>query len=253
VSAMITPEIQAELYKEADARFSAQTGITHKLDPHSALDQKWIPVWVHIYAQVKAQYDAGTLAWTYKDAAVSGALAQAAAMGATAAQHFDAAQTATTPDAAHANTQAMHAAAAAAQVASKQAAQAQNAITPPVVSPNLVAQTARGIFDALKTLGSAFGFSGGTPNGNNAIATVQASQAPAHAQTVAQSASPSAPSPAPAPPEHYGKIDAKKALIGVGIAGAVFGGIALATSSLGKHHRRRRARPRYHPRYARRR
>ena len=254
----ITPEIQAELYKETDARFAAQTGITRKLDPKSKLDQAWIPVWMHLYAQVKQQYDAGILAWTYNHPAVAGPLSEAQAAGLTAAQHFDAATAAPPTDAAS-HAKASSDATAHAAAASKQAGAAQAAIVPSVASPDLghlITATASHISDALHTVGDLFGLSGG----HDAIAAVQSTQAPAHAVSVNAPAAPSAASTTSAltpsgAGDHVadlghgprsGKIDGKKALLGIGIASAFYGVVVLATHIASKRHRHRaRARSRY--------
>ena len=91
----MTAETQAKLYKEADARFQAQTGVVRKLDPKNPLDGKLIPVWADIYGKLLAQWKAGTIAWTFDHPVVVAALGDATVASIAAATSMGAAAGAT--------------------------------------------------------------------------------------------------------------------------------------------------------------
>lgn len=124
----ITPEIQKQLYAETDARFAAKTGIARKLDPKNALDQKQIPVWQHLYADVLAQFHNGTIVWTYNHPMIAPLLTQASTLSTAAATGLDAAQKATDPQAKAAAAQDAHAALTGAAAATQQAKQVQQSL-----------------------------------------------------------------------------------------------------------------------------
>lgn len=182
VPPVVTPEIQADLYREADARFAAQTGITRKLDPRNKLDQKWIPVWLHIYAQLHTQWQHGTIAWTHRDPVVTQALDHAAHAGAAAASELAAMQTAapSTPEAVRAHAEAMSVAQGEAALATGAAAAAQHAITPPTASLDLVTAARDAIARALGPAAGAAVVHGA----QDTVAALQGLAAPAHVARV---------------------------------------------------------------------
>lgn len=125
----ISKDDLARLYHETDARFVAQTGVTRKLNPKNAIDQKWIPIWAHLFDQVRQQFLDGTIRWTYDHPdvaqAVSDARAADAAFGREVAQILtskDPHQTPGGPPVAQAVQNAQHAAAASSAAATKAAA-----------------------------------------------------------------------------------------------------------------------------------
>jgi hypothetical protein len=121
----LPPDLQAQLYKEADARFAAQTAITWKLDPKSWIDQALIPIWQKIYAGVLRDYHAGVLHLSHREPVVVQSLGKASQATAAAAQHAGAAIAAPTIDATHAHGEAAKANISAAQDHALAAAKAQ--------------------------------------------------------------------------------------------------------------------------------
>jgi hypothetical protein len=83
-----TPDDQARLYAETDARFAAQTGITRKLDPQNKLDAKWIGVWHDLYSKVLAQWRAGTLAYTFDHPSIAQRITDAGKAAGDAMEHL---------------------------------------------------------------------------------------------------------------------------------------------------------------------
>jgi hypothetical protein len=190
----ITPEIQAQLYAEADARFAAKTGITRKLDPKSALDQKQIPVWSHIYQDVLAQFQNGTIAWTYNHPAVAPLLAHASDLSTAAAAGLELAQYATTPADKAAAAQAAHAAMTQATAATQQANQIAQTLT--ASESPVAAAVAAGITDAVlaqkmadAAQSTAASVAAGHPIVNHTGDVVAAAQGAAAAQHMAGSPS----------------------------------------------------------------
>ena len=128
---------RAILNLETDARFVAQSGVTHKLNPSDPTDAALIPLWNQIFAKVQAEDAAGHLVLTYNHPVVAQNLADAHAASAAAAAHLDAAVAAPDPTTAQ---QHVDAATDAANVA-KQKAAAAAAVQPPSADPQ-VAQAA---------------------------------------------------------------------------------------------------------------
>jgi hypothetical protein len=128
---------RAILNAETDARFAAQSGVTHKLNPSDPTDAALIPLWNQIFAKVQAEDAAGHLVLTYNHPVVAQNLADAHAASQAAAAHLDAAVAA--PDPATAQ-QHVDAATDAANVAKQKAATAAS-VQPPSADPQ-VAQAA---------------------------------------------------------------------------------------------------------------
>ena len=84
----LTPEIQARLFHETDARFWAQSGYApgRALDPKNPTDAAMIPLWNSIYKNVHAEWAAGKLVTTYDHPIVTGLITEAAHEFANAAQ-----------------------------------------------------------------------------------------------------------------------------------------------------------------------
>jgi hypothetical protein len=81
----IPAEAQAKLYRETDARFAAQTGITRKLDPHNPVDKPLTEAWFHVYQQVLAEYKSGQVHWSIDHLPVIKAVTDAHAFATAAA------------------------------------------------------------------------------------------------------------------------------------------------------------------------
>jgi len=127
------------LDKETDARFWAQTGykVGQKLDTSNPTDRAMAKVWTDIYNKVKSEDAAGRLVLTYNHPVVEHHLDAAADAHDAATASLDAAAKAPTPEEAAAHTADAHAAAQAAATESAKAAIQQ----PPSVAPE-VAHTA---------------------------------------------------------------------------------------------------------------
>lgn len=80
----ITPEVQTALYAEADVRFAAKYGIARKLNPTAPADQKWVPLWIAVYQSVLHEWEQGPVAWMHQHPVVAAAHAQAQAIQASA-------------------------------------------------------------------------------------------------------------------------------------------------------------------------
>jgi len=127
------------LDREADARFYAQSGVGvgHKLDPHDPTDAKMIPLWLDIYAKVKAEDDAGKLVLTYNNPVVAQHLADAHVADMAAAVHLGAAAGASP----HEAPQHVAAASTAAKISAHKTAEAAK-LQPPTISPELAHEAA---------------------------------------------------------------------------------------------------------------
>lgn len=161
----LSHETQERLFKETDARFAAQSGITRKLDPKNPIDAKLIPEWTRIYNGVARDYNAGILAFTYDHPFVQQSLEAASMLTDKAAGHFDEALRAAASGVASGAASALASAETArkaAQVATAQAASMQ----PAVIDPGAVTAAAA----------SAFGIPPLTPH--DAVTQMQVAQAP---------------------------------------------------------------------------
>lgn len=90
------PASTADINKETDARFWANTGYKpgQKLDASDPLDKAMIPEWIKYNERVKADDKAGTLVLTYQHPSVSQPLAAATAIADIADDHHEQAQVA---------------------------------------------------------------------------------------------------------------------------------------------------------------
>ncbi len=145
----VLPDTQARLFKEADARFAAQTHITRKLDPHNPLDQKWIPTWTDIYNKVNREHDAGIIVWTFEQPFAQTSLEAASILADKSAGHFaDATAAASAGD--HAGAAGHLAQAQDSNAAAKDALRAVAALQPVTVAPELVFHAASAIGELVK-------------------------------------------------------------------------------------------------------
>jgi hypothetical protein len=251
----ITPEIQKQLYAETDARFAAKTGIARKLDPKNALDQKQIPVWQHLYADVLAQFRGGRIVWTYNHPMIAPLLTQASTLSTAAATGLDAAQKATDPQVKAAAAQDAHAALTGAAAATQQAKQVQQSLIAsesPVaaaVAAGMAAWLGQKIHDATQAIGAAL--SSQQPiikDASDIVAAAQGAGAAVHhalgTALGAVTATTTAPAPGPASepdsPKPAHPFNTKAAL-GIGAGVAFLGAVALIASSASSPKRRRRS------------
>jgi hypothetical protein len=238
----VSPDTQARLFKEADARFAAQTHITRKLDPHNPLDAKWIPVWTDIYNKVNREYAGGVIAWTYDNPFTQTSLEAASILADKSAGHFaDATAAASAGD--HDSAASHLAAAQDSNAAAKDALRAVAALQPVTVAPELVFHAATAIGELVK------GGAAQTPH--DAVAAIQATQAPAAALGVHTPGDPNPlhftmqggaqPYPGGGGGDGGGGAPAQKKSLGLALgiaAGAVGLGILLAASTHGGGKRR---------------
>jgi len=227
----LTPKIQAELYAETDARFWAQTGLRpgKKLDPRNWIDQAFVPVWEHAYAQVLAEWKHGKLVKTYDHPAVVSLIGKAADLFHRAATFVDNALAQPTLDAKNAYAAQAKDAHDQANAATTLAATYQ----PPTVSPELAAQAAQQVYSqvsappatvAVITEPSAAAPATVLPSAppqmtvREAIDALQASHAPGKAAATEEQ------TPAPDAPKH------RSPLLTVGVALGCIGAVLLAGS-----------------------
>jgi hypothetical protein len=242
-TAAITPEIQARLYHEADARFAAKTGVTRKLDPKNAIDAKQIPVWTHIYQDVLAQYKNGTLVWTFDHPAVAPVLAQAQTMTTAAATGLDIAQKTADAQAAQAAMSDAHAALAGAAGLTQLARGLVNTLT--AAESPVAAAVAQGVADVAlaqkaheAAQDTAHAVSTGQVTAQNTSDVVAATQGQAAASHVTGGAASAAGATDVASAHGAPKLGVKQALGFVG-ACAFLGIAALIASKHDKPRRRR--------------
>jgi hypothetical protein len=138
---VVTP--RGILDKETDARFYAQSGtrVGQKLDPNNPTDAKLIPIWMDIFAKVKAEDDAGKLVLTYNNPIVVQKLADAHVADQAAAMHADAA--AATSDL-HAIQHNLAAASTGAQISAQRTHEAAK-LQPPTISPKIAHEAAKAV------------------------------------------------------------------------------------------------------------
>ena len=204
----IPPDVQKALYDETDARFWTSTGYKPgvKLDPKNPLDAAKMPVWAHLYDQVLAQYNAGTLTWTHAHPVIAGLIDAAKKLSSDAADAFHRAASVLVPAspsaspappapaqvdaaAAHVNDAKVHHARAAQATVTAAHAQADmdrqaHPSAPPIApSPALVRQASAGTMQFVMSPGGQGVQTGGPvpPTlGPDAIAAMQSANAPAH-------------------------------------------------------------------------
>lgn len=172
----MTPEVQAELYKEADARFAAQTGVVRKLNPRNVIDQKLIPAWVDVYNKVLREWKSGKLTLTFQHPVVAALLDEARDLSNAAAAHMDAVVTAIADKASPPRRAQEHLTAAQdAHAAAAQKTEAAATHQPPTVSPAHVHEASHQVQQFVMTAGGQ-----GVPitNGADAVAAMQATAAP---------------------------------------------------------------------------
>lgn len=232
ITPRMTPEIQARLYKEADARFWAQTGYApgRHLDPENPVDAHMIPVWQDIYKKVHAEWASGKLVTTYDHPVVTGLLQEAAHEMAKAADALGA-SIATPPSdpigkAAHAaDSDAAH---AKANAAAQKAATYQPVTASPVLANQAAMSTmtmVAGIPPAGVVIGPAPAEGGSVPvaqpsiPAHDAIDMMQTAHAADNAAAVqVQVPAPDAPKPPPGPTKG----------VGIAVVGGVVATLALA-------------------------
>lgn len=251
----LSPEIQAKLYAETDARFALATGVTHKIDPNNPIDQKLIPAWQDTYRKVLAQYQAGILAWTYDHPVVTSSLAAGDAAAKAAGEHLAAPVPASLSWAEHPAGPVLeagkaatdHGAAAVAKVEANKGAGsviergARHGLTPIVQlppalpDPELVRQGAIDVAEMLNGAGAAA--LGLLNDAGNAVAAIQVANAPA----AAGKAHDIAHGRDPATDREIGKVEERQRMAILMAGSVVVGGIAIAAVSMatGKKSRRR--------------
>lgn len=131
------------LDKETDARFVSQSGfgVGHKLDPSNPTDAKMIPVWMDIFAKVKAEDDAGKLVLTYNNPIVVQKLADAHVADQASAMH--AAAAASTTDL-HEIQHNLAAASTGVQISAQRTHEAAK-LQPPTISPQIAHEAAKAV------------------------------------------------------------------------------------------------------------
>ncbi len=229
----ITPQIQADLYKEADVRFDAQTGYKpgYKLDANKPLDRAMMPVWIDIYRKVLNEWRAGKIVWTFSNPAVVGFIKDAAHFADEAAAHIGEVVRQSVGGAppyapeVKGPLQKAHDAHVASQQATAAAAQHQ----PPTVSPAHVADAAHHAMHFVMN-GAGQGIRV-IDNPADAIAAMQVSSAPAKA--AAQTAS--TPEQAAAAATHDKPLHEFKAGEAVAIGASIVAALGLVAYGIENH------------------